>query len=210
MRQFTCGDIHGAYDTLMSALEDIGFDFEVDVLHALGDLIDRGPKNMEVLRLLDERWFTSIKGNHELILEANAMDVDIHDLHRKNGGMWFETIDQTERDEAYFRCVNLPYYRVVNTASGRKVGLVHAEVPGNNWDYFVNRCDAGDVPPDTVWGRDKITRVLQGKTVLDVKGIDAVYMGHNVVREPLSHGNQHWIDTNAWYPTGKLTIVELT
>ena len=70
-RLFVCGDIHGCYDELMQQLGLVGFDTGRDRLVALGDLIDRGPKSAEVLALLTEPWFTSIRGNHEeLMIQA--------------------------------------------------------------------------------------------------------------------------------------------
>ena len=64
-RLWTCGDIHGCYSLLMNTLSQVGFDFENDLLVAVGDLVDRGPQNLECIELLDQSWFTSIRGNHE-------------------------------------------------------------------------------------------------------------------------------------------------
>ena len=62
---YAVGDIHGCYNLLMNRLGEIGFDFENDLLVAVGDLVDRGIQNEECVNLIDQPWFTSVKGNHE-------------------------------------------------------------------------------------------------------------------------------------------------
>ena len=62
---YVVGDIHGCYDLLMNRLIEIGFNFENDLLVAVGDLVDRGIQNIECVNLIDQPWFTSIRGNHE-------------------------------------------------------------------------------------------------------------------------------------------------
>jgi len=59
------GDIHGCYDELMDLLSLAGIGIE-DEIWALGDIIDRGPKNKDVLDFfyLNDNAF-SIEGNHE-------------------------------------------------------------------------------------------------------------------------------------------------
>lgn len=64
-KDWVVGDIHGQYDILMEALDNISFDRTKDRLFSVGDLVDRGPKVFECLRLLKEPWFFAVKGNHE-------------------------------------------------------------------------------------------------------------------------------------------------
>lgn len=85
-RLFVCGDIHGCYDELMQQLRLVGFDTGRDWLVALGDLVDRGPKSAEVLALLTEPWFTSIRGNHEeLMIQAVIGDPTMHIITAGSG-----------------------------------------------------------------------------------------------------------------------------
>jgi len=51
---YVVGDIHGCYDLLMSRLIEIGFNFENDLLVAVGDLVDRGIQNIECVNLIDQ------------------------------------------------------------------------------------------------------------------------------------------------------------
>ena len=71
---FVISDIHGFYDQMISALENQGFDInnKNHVLISLGDLFDRGPKNLECLRFINnipENRKVLVKGNHEDLLE---------------------------------------------------------------------------------------------------------------------------------------------
>ncbi len=53
-RDFVVGDIHGEYDQLMEALDHQNFDKDHDRLFSVGDLIDRGPKSVDVVMLAVE------------------------------------------------------------------------------------------------------------------------------------------------------------
>ena len=73
------GDIHGCYDELCDLLEKLGYEVKRDTCTALppegrkavflGDLCDRGPKNVEVLRLVMHMVKTGaaycVAGNHD-------------------------------------------------------------------------------------------------------------------------------------------------
>lgn len=48
-RLFVVGDIHGCYDLLMQQLERVQFNFEKDLLIAVGDLVDSGPDSLKCL-----------------------------------------------------------------------------------------------------------------------------------------------------------------
>lgn len=62
---YIVGDLHGCYSLLMKELQQINFNFETDLLVCTGDLVDRGPENIQCVSLLDEEWFCAVRGNHE-------------------------------------------------------------------------------------------------------------------------------------------------
>ncbi|MDE9571066.1 metallophosphoesterase, partial [Xenorhabdus bovienii] len=64
-RIFVVGDLHGCYQLLMDRLQQIDFDYENDLLISVGDLIDRGDRNVECLDLITQSWFRAVRGNHE-------------------------------------------------------------------------------------------------------------------------------------------------
>ena len=66
-RRIIIGDVHGHYKGLMTLLEAIepGKD---DQVYFLGDLIDRGPDSAEVVNFVQSSPYTSLLGNHELLM----------------------------------------------------------------------------------------------------------------------------------------------
>jgi bis(5'-nucleosyl)-tetraphosphatase (symmetrical) len=71
------GDIQGCDDALARLLAEIGYSPSRDHLHALGDLVNRGPRSLAVLARLRalEGSATCLLGNHDLHLLALAHGV---------------------------------------------------------------------------------------------------------------------------------------
>lgn len=203
-RMFVCGDIHGCVPHLLAKLDELGFDRSSDRLYALGDLVDRGPDSAGAMALLDEPWFDSIQGNHEVLMIEAANGNG--DMHVCNGGGWFAMLDQTERDGLAARAAELPVAMTVHSPSGRKIGLVHADMPGADWDEFMERIDTPQVRDYAQWARDRIRNAMEG--LAPIKGVDHVYFGHTPVKVPLRSANMSWIDTGC-FATGRLTVEEV-
>ena len=72
---YVIGDIHGNLDTLLKFIEIIN-ENNPEVVIFLGDIVDRGPKQLEclliilALKILDSQKYYLLKGNHET-LEMN-------------------------------------------------------------------------------------------------------------------------------------------
>jgi bis(5'-nucleosyl)-tetraphosphatase (symmetrical) len=64
-RRIFVGDVQGCRDELERLLELVRFDPTCDVLHPVGDLVNRGPDSLGVLRLMRELEALSVLGNHD-------------------------------------------------------------------------------------------------------------------------------------------------
>lgn len=208
-RMFVVGDIHGCLQELEEQLRTLDFDRTKDCLYAVGDLVDRGPKSAEVMRLLDEPWFFSIRGNHEemMILSA-AGNSDAQDMHVINGGVWFAMLDQTERDELAAMALELPIAMTVTSPSGRRIGLVHADLPGSDWKEFTNRLNEQAVQDYAMWARERVGTAKRGGNLVPIQNVDHVYFGHTPLREPARSANMSWIDTGC-FATGRMHVEEV-
>ncbi|MBX9808801.1 metallophosphoesterase [Candidatus Gracilibacteria bacterium] len=75
-RTLFIGDVHGCYDELMSLVEKIGLKDE-DNLYFVGDLINKGPKSLELVEWIRSRPNTwSVLGNHEYFPLVTPLEVD--------------------------------------------------------------------------------------------------------------------------------------
>lgn len=73
MSDYVIGDVQGCYEPLQRLLELIHFDEKIDKLYFVGDLVNRGPDSLAVLRFLHALPIPPIitLGNHDLHLLAS-------------------------------------------------------------------------------------------------------------------------------------------
>ena len=205
------GDIHGCYNLLFNRLNEIGFNFENDLLVAVGDLVDRGTQNIECIELLSKPWFTSVRGNHEDLCIGGLHNESYKRCHIANGGEWFYMLDGQAMYNIAKTFAGLPVVLEVNH-NGKKFGFVHGHIEQNNWDEFketfTQEPTAFRDPSElAMWGRELLNDENQQYT--HVSGVDAVIMGHTVTQKPCKRDNCYWIDTGAVH-WGTMTILDLS
>ena len=82
------GDVHGYADTLIALLDSLNLSSR-DRVVLLGDLVDRGPKSCEVIRIARENpQIFSVLGNHEEMM-LNSFDVDNIETMTAQQTNWF-------------------------------------------------------------------------------------------------------------------------
>ena len=77
MAVWAIGDIQGCHDSLEKLLKKINFNPKVDKLWVAGDLVNRGPKSLEVLEYLYNirESVVIVLGNHDMALIAAYYDI---------------------------------------------------------------------------------------------------------------------------------------
>jgi len=175
------GDVHGHADTLVALLESLNLD-SMDRVVLLGDLIDRGPKSCEVIRIAREspRIF-SVLGNHEemMLLSFDADNIEtmtsqqsgwyyvggrataqsyIDEFRRPDGGIYrFELRQRAGKDLAWLDAI--PHHIVLDDFR-----LVHAGYSPWDGDLDLQSTDT------LLWVRGEfhnaITPVDENRTVV--------------------------------------------
>lgn len=205
-RDLVVGDLHGCFRILEQKLKEIDFDETKDRLFAVGDLVDRHPDSDEFWEWLNKPWFHSVLGNHELMtIDAFEYGPNSSEskMHYYNGGDWFYGIPTVEQ-QCYVEVMKeMPLGIEIETDNGL-VGIIHAEVPWNDWDEFKRNLDNPTIDAHATWQRS----IISYRQEVWVKGVCAVYCGHSFVEEPTVLGNMHFIDTGCVF-NGKLTIVQV-
>lgn len=123
-RDFVVGDLHGCFDELSKLLNYVKFDTSRDRLFSTGDLIDRGPKSLECLNLLNEKWFFAVLGNHEDLILNNISNPEY-----RNGEMTYE--ERLVLDPQYNfqkKIYELPLMYEIEHIIHGLVYIVHAEI----------------------------------------------------------------------------------
>jgi len=194
------GDIHGHHYLLIVQLEKLGFNFKLDRLFAVGDIIDRGSESERCLELLVEPWFHSVLGNHEYLFLQGFSNPSCWQLLIENGGQWLNKwFDKPSKllSWAHLIRIMMPVSLSVKTEHGT-IGVTHADSP-ENWQILKDTDMACLF--SVIWQRQNFK--VKEKAV--ISGVDAVFHGHNQVSNVEVMNNQVWADTLQC--TGRLTIL---
>ena len=193
-RDFVVGDIHGHTSKLMEQLDQLSFDIDKDRLICVGDLVDRGPESAQALALLNEPWFFSVLGNHELLMVSGLKYQNSQHkmLWLQHGGEWIASSDPSQWPLWFDAIEKLPLAIEVSGKSGKRYGIVHADFPALNWGEFESLADKK--LEQCIWGRSAFKERREHK----VAGIDLIIHGHNVCEQELQLGNRIYIEPGVY------------
>ena len=199
-RDFVVGDIHGCFDLVLRAMDQVKFDQSCDRIFSVGDLIDRGPGSHRSAKFLSHDWVHGVRGNHEDMLLEIYQDGPPHQavldyMHSRNGFDWWRDLGGGARQDVLDAIRKMPIAIEVATPRGT-VGLVHADVPGGlTWQQFLAALESRDmkVAHDALWGRDRVQR----EDMTGVAGVGRVFVGHTPLRSLVKLGNVYAVDTGA-------------
>lgn len=187
----------------------------------------------------DAPWFISLRGNHEAMLLESTRDWEARRIWNRNQNEWARPLTDTQLKALAHIVEGLPLAVELPLADGRRIGLIHAEVhtycgwddlreldyrPGDAVDDY-----ACTVVASLLWARRRLiawarvmtaprpdpgdphTHVTTWNNLQPIVGIDRVVAGHSVLAQfkPLAVGNLLYIETGAFLPEGRLTIVEI-
>lgn len=177
MATYVMSDLHGEFDTLMGMLEDINFTKE-DTLYILGDVVDRGPDGVKILRfVMDVPNIKMLLGNHEYMCVQYFKE----DATEKTKRQWnrngsyptlygFDALTETEKRETLKYMEELPSELRINV---------------NGCDYILVHGFLGEDTYHRVWNRPKLN---------EITGEEAkIIVGHTPVCEYVCPGDDESI-----------------
>jgi bis(5'-nucleosyl)-tetraphosphatase (symmetrical) len=125
---YAIGDVQGCFDDLLRLLDRIDFDPAVDRLWFTGDLVNKGPNSLALLRFVRSLGASAISviGNHDLYLLAAAAGAE--DIGRKD--TISEILDAPDCEELLFWLRHQP---LLHHDAALGFTMVHAGMPPQ-WD----------------------------------------------------------------------------
>ena len=146
-RIIAVSDVHGFYNEMMKALNEVNFNPETDLFVSCGDAMDRGPKPREVIKFMNRLPNkVLVKGNHEQLMQDAIQRKYFlsHDFHnrtadtaydfctKENAGVMnhAQILGELRDDPEYQKYIN----SLVNYYETEHYVFVHSAIPaGDSW-----------------------------------------------------------------------------
>lgn len=181
MATYITSDLHGDLKKFKLILKKIQFDYTVDHMYILGDVLDRGEQGIELLSLvrkfMDGNSMTLVKGNHELFAQ---MYIEKRLSKRKwkswGGAATVDKMDQMteyEKEELYAFLKSLPYYCEIKLRNDKEAVLTHS---GLHADYRVENEERVDIVAS-------INKAVENDEFGYLVSDDLFYVPQNVIRK---------------------------
>ena len=221
MASYVISDIHGEYDAFEELLAKISFGDE-DTLYILGDILDRGPNPIKVMRrLMTMPNVICIAGNHEM-MALKCLDFLLQEI----SDMTIENLDQETLDHL----VTWQYNGASTTINEfRKLGVserqdviefirdfsAYEKVSVGKQKYLLVHAGLGNFSPEKDLSEYTIHDLVWDRGTLGEKYFDDVITitGHTPTmaipgnRRPgyiFKFNNRIYIDCGACFPGGQL------
>ena len=213
-RHFVFGDIHGRYTTFQRLLDAISYDSTTDVIYSVGDMIDRGPDSVSVVKFFQNEHCHAILGNHEHMAMCPSHWEDVWLFPPNGGPATLHSLEQHGYDLQWLtrHCASLPVCLDVGDESHPNAfRLLHAESPFHLSEQmlinYLSQLPRDEISEsDLIWGRSDITQIFN--TTMACKSLDTiaiaddrsarkVFCGHTPIENVVSAHNVYWIDTFA-------------
>lgn len=145
MAHYVLSDIHGEAERFHAMLEKIGFSRE-DRLYIIGDVLDRGPEGISLLReIMETPNMQMILGNHEYMcldyFAPTSTEVEIRRWNKNGNEPTLAAYHKLSREEQE------------NILAFLKELPVHLELTVNGKDFYLVHGFPGENVHDKVWGR---------------------------------------------------------
>lgn len=222
-RHLVVGDLHGYFDEFMQLLDRVNYDPAKDNVYCVGDLIDRGPKSVEVVEQFQKPGFYAVKGNHEIM----ALDTEWYDTWINNGGA--ECLASCEAHNVHIKWIkdhirDLPLIIDVGDDDEKHAfRIVHAEIPPAWPESFLQATldqalNVGDTTMSRIfWSRKMFNAAMENLRnnlpadnglIFHEERYRTVFTGHTPTPLVVLCGDHYFLDTG--YHSGLSMIDAVT
>lgn len=198
------GDVHGCYDELVELLDKCRVHHGNILPIFVGDLVNKGPKNAEVVKLVRSLGAFSVRGNHdEVVLREWQRYREGLELRKEYS--WLNDLSKEDLDWMF----DLPY---TISIPSRNMIVVHAGlVPGvpieeQDLNYLIHIRDVTFDTTNSCWVGSKKSTPNSKPWASVWTGPYHVYFGHDAIRLLQEYTFATGLDTGCVYG-GSLTAV---